>query len=408
MATRDHAPHHEALLLLTRVPSIEFSSLKAAYAPAFRKVLGDLSASVEGTNKIAILDVAVVIDGLLTPESQPRARVFNQLQRLFAGIYRLLSAASVAEDVELDGPGGIDARVVFVDPAARETARRDHALAQGPIIALEDLLTSNHSWGLIYSLESPGGNAVLDAFSLASKERGGSNQSFAIRKLPDTTAARSELTISGDPGALAARKNHSVAVGGTFDHLHAGHKLLLTATALAIDPDYPQQQGKHKTLTIGITGDELLVNKKYAEALESWDDRWKGVWRFLESIMMFDPSATIRTEHVSNPGPNGKYVQITVSPGMDIRFVQISDPFGPTITDEDITGLVVSRETRSGGQAVNDERAKKGWANLDIFEVDVLDLGDNEQPDAATEGFDSKISSTEIRRRRMNLAKGSL
>jgi len=77
------------------------------------------------------------------------------------------------------------------------------------------------------------------------------------------------------------------------------------------------------------------------------------------------------------------------------------DPFGPTITDETITALVISAETRSGGKAVNAKRAEKEWAPLDIFEVDVL--GAEEEDGTVTQGkvdetFQGKLSSTEIRR----------
>lgn len=37
-----------------------------------------------------------------------------------------------------------------------------------------------------------------------------------------------------------------VAVGGTFDHLHAGHKILLTMTALLSE----------KSMVVGVTGKE--------------------------------------------------------------------------------------------------------------------------------------------------------
>jgi phosphopantetheine adenylyltransferase len=84
--------------------------------------------------------------------------------------------------------------------------------------------------------------------------------------------------------------------------------------------------------------------------------------------------------------------------------VEIWDPYGPTITEESLTALVVSKETASGGAAVNDERAKKGWKSLAIFEVDVLQTGEvTDVMDA--NNFELKISSTDIRRRRMNLAK---
>ena len=52
---------------------------------------------------------------------------------------------------------------------------------------------------------------------------------------------------------------------------------------------------------------------------------------------------------------------------------------------------------------MNDKRAEKGWAELEVFEVDVLDAepgdGEEEEGQAAKETFESKISSTELRRR---------
>ena len=123
-----------------------------------------------------------------------------------------------------------------------------------------------------------------------------------------------------------------MVVGGTFDHLHVGHKLLLTAVALVLEPLDREREGR---LTIGVTGDALLVNKKYAEVLESWEERWQSTADFLTAIMDFSPE-------------------------------------------------------------------KK--SPLAVFEVDVLQSGE-----AATatdlEGFESKISSTDIRRRRVHLAK---
>lgn len=73
---------------------------------------------------------------------------------------------------------------------------------------------------------------------------------------------------------------------------------------------------------------------------------------------------------------------------------------------EEIDSLVVSAETRKGGEAVNERRRELGWKELDVFEVSVLDGGfrgssskDDEGDDDRRDGFAGKISSTEIRRR---------
>ena len=89
-----------------------------------------------------------------------------------------------------------------------------------------------------------------------------------------------------------------------------------------------------------------------------------------------------------------------------MRCVNIPDPFGPTITEEDIGAIVLSGETRGGGAAINKKRTENGWKGLDVFEIDVLepykegdDDGDSEW-EKDPEDFSAKISSTEIRKRR--------
>lgn len=322
----------------------------------------------------------------------------------------------MSEAVELDGPGGVDARVIFVDLDDISLPNAGNSQYQGPIVGLAEVAASRRSWQTVYFIGSEGGGVLLQKFIQAQAQAQRPQPAYAAStcKVPAGVHASHEPAVSLVDGAAAqASPHYSVAVGGTFDHLHAGHKLLLTATALGVDPRPSQHSSERTTVTIGITGDELLVNKKYAEVLESWEKRWQGVWDFLRSIVDFTPpdSGHIKVERVSNPGPNGKYVVATISPALDFRFVQIADPFGPTITDKDITALIVSKETRSGGQAVNDERQKKGWPSLDVFEVDVLDFTDESvvaDNGVSSESFEAKISSTEIRRARMNLGKGSL
>ncbi|EER45224.1 pantetheine-phosphate adenylyltransferase [Histoplasma capsulatum var. duboisii H88] len=418
MASRENSSH-EALLLLPCTLSNSFASLKAAYQPALSIILAELSSPIKGTSGKAVLDIAITARGLAVPESAPRRRAFVHLQQLLASFYRLLGVTSVAQSVELDGPGGVDARVFFLDDSGN--GNDDNGLGHGnsqmgPIIHLTDMVVSGRSWETVFSLETREGDMILSALTTTAKRQGLSNPVSTIRRLPGIPELQMPTNIFEQPD-LHPRRHYSVAVGGTFDHLHVGHKLLLTATALVIDAVPSGPEPIQRTITIGITGDELLVNKKYAEYLESWDDRWQGVWTFMESIIDFSPPfadraatqmATTKIEHVHYPGPNGKYVRVRVSSDLDIKFVQISDPFGPTITDEAISALVVSKETRSGGKAVNDEREKKGWSKLEIFEVDVLDSSAAEIQGEAVDNFETKISSTEIRRRQMNIAKGNL
>ncbi len=48
-----------------------------------------------------------------------------------------------------------------------------------------------------------------------------------------------------------------------------------------------------------------------------------------------------------------------VRPSLKLDVVPITDVYGPTAWDEDLEGLVVSRETSKGGAMVNEERKKR-------------------------------------------------
>ncbi|KAI7878156.1 Nucleotidylyl transferase [Lichtheimia hyalospora FSU 10163] len=148
-----------------------------------------------------------------------------------------------------------------------------------------------------------------------------------------------------------------VAVGGTFDHLHAGHKILLTMTALLAN----------KSVVVGVTDDVMLQSKKFHEQIESIDDRISNVRNFLDTI-----------QH-----------------GLEFDIVPITDPFGPTITDSTIQALVCSKETEKGGAAVNDERFKRDFQPLELRLIDVIssDKASINDQDMAN----LKISSTWIR-----------
>jgi len=150
--------------------------------------------------------------------------------------------------------------------------------------------------------------------------------------------------------------NH-VAVGGTFDHLHAGHKILLTMTAWITG----------KRLVCGVTDDIMLRNKKFKEQLESIDTRITRVQQFLE---------TIRRD-------------------LNYEVVPIYDAYGPTITDAEIQAIVVSRETSSGANSINEERVKKGFQPLHISIIEVISSSNPSLSNDELKNF--KLSSTYLR-----------
>ncbi|OKL56522.1 hypothetical protein UA08_08232 [Talaromyces atroroseus] len=391
------------LLLLPTPPSPAVRQLKEVYGPALSHIFSDAAVQLKGSSNIYKLDIGLVIPHSLGGQYQPRSKAFASIQHLLANFYTLVGATSASYDVELDVPGGVDVRVFLVDPS-EQSQFKDSQRVQGPVIDLATLATSQRSWDQIYVPDTDGGELLIAAFLKL-------DVSIPSKKLPIGNVSVTPQTVI-TPDDRRSTSHSAVIVGGTFDHLHIGHKLLLTATALALDHRREEQVGSRpRSLVVGITGDEMLVNKKFAEYLESWEERWQNTAAFLRAIIDFSPpgESPPDIQRTEKPGPNGKQVSFQVAPDLTVRLVQIADPFGPTIAEEDLGALIVSAETRSGGQAVNAERNKRGWASLEVFEVDVLQAGEAEAvADTSASGFEAKISSTDIRQRRMKSANSSL
>lgn len=116
-----------------------------------------------------------------------------------------------------------------------------------------------------------------------------------------------------------------VALGGTFDHLHNGHKLLLTQALLCSD----------QKIVCGITTDALLKKKAYAEFLESFETRQASVIKFCKRL---------------NP-------RIFEGERPKFHIFELADPIGPTGTDSELEALILTREVEKGGKMINDTRS---------------------------------------------------
>lgn len=147
-----------------------------------------------------------------------------------------------------------------------------------------------------------------------------------------------------------------VVLGGTFDRLHAGHKILLTEAVLHCS----------KKLTVGVTDTVMLKSKKLWELIEPCEKRMSCVEDFLSDVQ----------------------------PNLNYDIVPICDPFGPTKVDRRLQMIVVSAETYKGGIKVNELRKQNGLSALDILTVELL-----ESNFLQFEHEESKISSSNYRMR---------
>jgi phosphopantetheine adenylyltransferase len=397
-----HKPIRRALLLLPPAPSPpSYAALKAAYNSPLFTVLKELARSPRTSKQSVILEIALSCPHLYGRLDAPRAVHYATTQQLVADLYKLICILASKEAIDTEDSEGIDARVILVayprdgqltTPLPDSTPEQE---LQGPAVDLHTLARSSRTWDAVYSVESEQGERVLNSFLSLSKTQ------MPVSKVRGGIVSVQSPEPASSVHETDTPKNHlSVAVGGTFDHLHIGHKLLLTMFAFMLQRRQPStSDATPSVLTVGITGDALLVNKKFAEHLESWKARQEATHNFLSSLVYFGSpdDERIHVEEIKEPGPNGHAVYVSYPFGLTIKYVEIWDPFGPTITDKDISALVLSLETRGGGAAVNNKRSEQGWHPLDVFEVAVLDASEEGSVD---ETFQSKLSSTEIRRKR--------
>ncbi len=136
-------------------------------------------------------------------------------------------------------------------------------------------------------------------------------------------------------------------MGGTFDHLHIGHELLIK-TALSIS----------KKVLLGLTTENMLKNKKHFSKLEDYWTRENNIKKFVSSFTDLKR----------------------------IKIVELMDSYGPPINDPEYEGLVVSQETYPTALKMNEIRETKGFNPMIIIIIPILKSED-----------DKKLSSTSIR-----------
>jgi cytidyltransferase-like protein len=129
------------------------------------------------------------------------------------------------------------------------------------------------------------------------------------------------------------RQFKKVAVGGTFDQLHRGHKALLNKAF---------EVGSN--VVIGLSSDEFVekMNKQHVTA--SYEDRFRELERFLDKSG-FSQRAEI---------------------------VPLIDAYGLTISGKGLDALVVSQETMQTGENINKVRAKADLPPLTIIRVSMV------------------------------------
>jgi pantetheine-phosphate adenylyltransferase len=126
------------------------------------------------------------------------------------------------------------------------------------------------------------------------------------------------------------KKFRKVAVGGTFDEFHRGHRVLLMK-AFEIG----------ERVAIGLCSDKFAAKMDKPHVTAPYGERLKELEAFLNDL-----------------GVSGR-----------AEIVPLNDPFGTTLSESCIEAIVVSEETKPVALKINEKRREAGLPPLEIVTV---------------------------------------
>jgi pantetheine-phosphate adenylyltransferase len=132
-----------------------------------------------------------------------------------------------------------------------------------------------------------------------------------------------------------------VAVGGTFQPLHDGHKMLLR-----------KAYELSKNVDVGLTSDEMARSMR-TRPVKNYEEREKALREWVKKEIGVEPS-----------------------------IFEINDPYGPTL-NEDYDCIVVSAETFPTAIKINQMRVDRGKSPLTIYRIECV-LAEDGRPISAT------------------------
>jgi len=163
------------------------------------------------------------------------------------------------------------------------------------------------------------------------------------------------LSLKSGPRELdlsrSVRKYKLVALGGTFDVLHAGHRHLIFEAFKLGDK-----------VLVGVTSDRFVATLHKKHEVRRFSSRVRDLNRFLQ------------TRHWSSRA----------------RVTVLRDAYGPASKRKKLQALIVTKGTLTSGRRLNQLRRQRGLQPLDLFVVDLLRSADG-KPISTTRVRDGEI-----------------
>jgi len=148
------------------------------------------------------------------------------------------------------------------------------------------------------------------------------------------------------------KKFRTVAVGGTFDEFHKGHRALLHKAF---------EVGER--VFIGLCSDDFARKLRKSHRTADYEERLGNLELFLRRLGVLDRA----------------------------EIVPLNDPYGVTLSRGCVEAIVVSRETEPRAHEINEKRKVKGLPPLNVVVIDMVQAQDS-----------VPISTTRIRRGEIN------
>jgi pantetheine-phosphate adenylyltransferase len=138
--------------------------------------------------------------------------------------------------------------------------------------------------------------------------------------------------------SLEEKKHRCITYSGTFDHLHIGHKKMITLAAEIADE-----------VIIGITTQPMTVRKKLSALIQPYNVRLKEIEIFL------------REKNIEN--------RVSLQP--------IEDKYGFALTHPDLDAILISSEAgpQKNAVAINEARQKQNLVPLTIVSSPFIKSG---------------------------------
>jgi len=124
-----------------------------------------------------------------------------------------------------------------------------------------------------------------------------------------------------------------VAVGGTFDEFHKGHRILLFKAF---------EVGEQ--VLIGLCSDEFFKKLNKPHPAAPYEKRLEELKHFLREHGFLERA----------------------------KIIPLNDVYGVTLRTASVDALIVSRETEPMGLAINEERKERGLSPLKVVVIDMV------------------------------------